>query len=42
VVVLAYAEGGGTGRVSILDASAPEGRRARLEVVYSVPPGGTP
>ena len=42
LVVLAYAEGSGIGRVTILDATAPADRRARLDLVYSVPPGGTP
>ncbi len=42
LVVLAYAEGSGIGRVTILDATAPADRRTKLDLVYSVPPGGTP
>jgi hypothetical protein len=42
LVVLAYAEGSGIGRVTVLDATAPADRRARLDLIYSVPPGGAP
>jgi hypothetical protein len=42
LLVLSYAEASGIGRITLLDATAPAERRATLEVVYSIPPGGQP